>query len=331
MVSTIKVKHIGSAWNLTLKSIVPIPLQFFTSRVHGNFSERDYKLWVFLIHAVFKDLDYDRLYSIPINDIHDIFSRYGCAKNKSWIRITAININNTRVSFPYKFGDDRIEDKLYNILNLQSLNDGYLKFKIPIEIIRMIKSPERFVNVRTDLFLSLKGKITIRLYSILEGNHKSKYNKLNVTSQTLLEWLSLYEYVDFKRLKFTILKKCLPQLPKYKIGFDYNIKFIKHGRSFKEVCFDFSKTNQEEFESKSITTIMNSLRPKITSYGIMTAQKETLHLLDMDKVLNDFLTYWEKTGKPDFKNSANSVFIGFAKKVFLDTKDSIIKEITLNT
>ena len=52
---------------------VPVPLPVIIVSVEGPYTERDRKLWTFLLHAVWDELDAGVIHEIPVQEINRVF------------------------------------------------------------------------------------------------------------------------------------------------------------------------------------------------------------------------------------------------------------------
>jgi hypothetical protein len=50
---------------------VPVPLPVIIVSVEGPYTERDRKLWTFLLHAVWDELDASVIHEIPVQELND--------------------------------------------------------------------------------------------------------------------------------------------------------------------------------------------------------------------------------------------------------------------
>ena len=69
----------GSPWIVSNDdpATVPVPLQTVIVDVQGPYTERDRKLWVFLLHAVFDELGETPMHELSVREINEVFRRLG--------------------------------------------------------------------------------------------------------------------------------------------------------------------------------------------------------------------------------------------------------------
>ena len=64
---------------------VPVPLPVIIVSVNGPYTERDRKLWTFLLHAVWDQLDERAIHAIPVSEINSVFRELGGEHDSKWI------------------------------------------------------------------------------------------------------------------------------------------------------------------------------------------------------------------------------------------------------
>src|SRR5712691_1849130 len=89
---------------------VPVPLPVIIVSVDGPYTERDRKLWTFLLHAIWDKLDEkDVIHEIPVTDISHVFRELGGEHDSRWIWESARRLAKTTVEWRYTEGDTRYE------------------------------------------------------------------------------------------------------------------------------------------------------------------------------------------------------------------------------
>ena len=101
----------GSPWVISDDdpATVPVPLQTVIVKVDGPYTERDRKLWVFLLHTVFDELGEKPIHSLPIREVNAIFRELGGEHDTKWIWDSAKRLAKTTVEWETTFDDGRFE------------------------------------------------------------------------------------------------------------------------------------------------------------------------------------------------------------------------------
>jgi hypothetical protein len=88
---------------------VPVPFPVIIVSVEGPYTERDRKLWTFLLHAVWDELEAGVIHEIPVQEINRVFRQLGGDHNTAWIWESAIRLAKSTVSWHYTEGDTRYD------------------------------------------------------------------------------------------------------------------------------------------------------------------------------------------------------------------------------
>ena len=64
---------------------VPVPLPVIIVSVEGPYTERDRKLWTFLLHAVWGELEESIIHEMSVRDINHVFRALGGEHDTKWI------------------------------------------------------------------------------------------------------------------------------------------------------------------------------------------------------------------------------------------------------
>ena len=101
----------GNPWTPTPEdpATVPLPFPVIIVSVEGPYTERDRKLWAFLLHAVWDELGEVNVHEIPVQEINRVFRELGGDHNTAWIWESATRLAKTTVSWHYTEGDTRYD------------------------------------------------------------------------------------------------------------------------------------------------------------------------------------------------------------------------------
>lgn len=332
----------GSPWIVSNDdpATVPVPLQTVIVDVQGPYTERDRKLWVFLLHAVFDELGETPMHELSVREINEVFRRLGGDHNTRWLWDSVKRLARTTVEWQ-TLGDDRFEVEeegiatlLFASLSKNARSQGRLRFGFPPNLIPIIQAPRRFARLRLHFLMSLSGKYAVTLYEILEGFANRRDGTCQVTLDDLRTWLKVPEgaYPDWKNFRHRVLRPALEQINSDPIGSGFTVDYtpVRKGRTYHEIIFKMTKTDKRRIAEKiikdnagdanKIAAAKAKGRPALLDADINRAAQETRYELDMGEVERQFWAHWESTGKPHFTNGVAKAFMGFAKKKYGQTK-----------
>lgn len=282
-----EVKATGNPWEVCEDNpaTVPLPTDVIITKVEGPYTERDRKLWVFLIHAVWDDLLTKRLHEIPVSKINKIFHELGGEKTASWIWECARRL--TRTIVEWEEGPDA--KRLIGISNLMNARtskeaqaSGILWFEIPALLSEVIKKPFRFSRLRLHFMIGLSGKYAVTFYMLLEGAVNMKNPVLEIELSQLRQWLKVPEgkllrFVDLKRRALEPAIKQINDNPEAS-GFTVKMEAIKgFGRGIERVRFSMAKSEGRiEIETKLKPDQKTESRPARQISGDFKEEKYNL-------------------------------------------------------
>ena len=228
---------------------VPIPNSVIITKIEGPYTEKDRKLWVLLVHAVWERLLEDRIHELPVERINRVFREVGGDSGVKWLWESARRLSKTNVEFEFDEDGERMQgvSNLLNAVTTKSAKDtGRLKFEIPALLSQVIRAPYRFSRLRLHFMIGLSGKYAVTLYELLEGVANLKSPVLNVSIEQLRSWLKIPEnkmprYVDFRR---RVIDPAIRQINDNSTGagFSVDVEAIKEGRSYVSMRFSVKKT-----------------------------------------------------------------------------------------
>jgi len=262
----IEVNMSGDPWEISgpVIATVPIPNEVIITKIIGEYTERDRKLWTFLIAAVWDELEKQTVHEINVKKINSVFSEMGGEKNTAWIWDSAKRLTGTRAYWKTTGPDGRRLQGVSVLMSGAVVNDearasGILRFEIPKLLSEVIKKPCRFSRLRIHFMLGLSGKYAVSLYMLLESIINLQIPILNVELSKLREWLKVPDgkmtrWVDVKRFAIEPALKQINDNPQA-AGFSVKMEEIKESRAVARLRFIVTKT-AERLESEK------SLRPK---------------------------------------------------------------------
>lgn len=149
----IAVNATGNPWETSgaMRATVPLPNDVIITKVIGPYTERDRKLWAFLVAAVWDDLGTIAIHKIRVAKINAVFSELGGSTSSSWIFESAERLSMTTVKWEGGEDGKRLIG-ISNMMNAQITKEfrvsGILRFEIPALLGEVIKNPCRFSRLR---------------------------------------------------------------------------------------------------------------------------------------------------------------------------------------
>lgn len=329
----VQVRPTGSPWNNNPKdpATVPIPLQVVMVKIDGPYTERDRKLWIFLLHAVWDELETRQIHELSVADINRVFREAGGDHNTAWIWDSAKRLAKTTVEWECTLGDERLQgiSSIFGaVLSRPARQAGKLSFNFPPLLIPVIKQPHRFARLRVHFMIGLSGKYAVTLYELLEGFANRRDGRFECSITELRQWLKVPDgtYQTWKNFKLRVLDPSIEQINSNAAGAGFTVSYraIREGRFYDRVAFELQKTTgREQAEGrikkririgKSLADARARSRPALLPEMIERAATLTGRYLDMAKVEAEFWAHWETTGRPDFIKGVEAAFIGFTRK-----------------
>lgn len=242
----------GNPWKADLEkpASVPLPVPVIVMSIQGPFTEKDRKLWAFLVHAVWDDLETTRIHELSVAKINQVFRECGGDHNTKWIWESAKRLMRTTVEWEQIDGDERYQGIAvllsYALTHKEARQTGLLRFELPAGLIPILKEPRRFARLRTHFLIGLSGKYSVSLYELLESAVNLKNPVLEVELSKLRQWLKVPEgklprYVDFKRFVIEPAIEQINESPEG-AGFTVAVSMIKKGRTVDRIRFTMTKT-----------------------------------------------------------------------------------------
>lgn len=329
----------GSPWIISNDdpATVPVPLQTIIVNVEGPYTERDRKLWVFLLHAVFDDLEKKPIHSLSVRDVNSIFRKLGGDHGTKWLWESAKRLAKTTVEWEHGLGDDRVQGvaSLFEAqVHKKAREGGILHFAFPQMLIPIIKDPTRFARLRVHFLLKLSGKYAVTLYEILEAYVNRRDGQCRVSIEELRTWLKVPagSYPNWKDFRKWVLDPALKQINDDPLGAGFSVEYepIRKGRFYDEIIFHLTKTPKRiqsdkmiklaAGDAKTIRAAKAKQRPALLANDIERVAQNTNYLFDMEDMERQFWAHWESTGKPDFKKGVALAFKGFVDRKFQRAK-----------
>jgi hypothetical protein len=303
---------------------LPMPWEVIVVKVHGEYTERDRKLYAFLVHAVWDELETTRIHELSVAEINKVFRELGGDNNLDWIWESATRLNKTSIEWEEK-RDGRLSQGIasllsYALTNKKAQESGYLRFEIPAGLIEVFKAPGRFARLRIHFMLGLSGKYAVTLYEILESVVNMKNPVLEVDLPTLRRWLKIADgkldrYVDLKRRAIEPAIQQINGNPEG-AGFSVEMEPIRHSHAVDRIRFTLKKTSfRAEQETKLQHTPPPALagnKPITFKTAVYEQAKKVAPTLDIYYLETEWRK-WIANKKTETTNPEGS-FISFCKR-----------------
>jgi hypothetical protein len=320
-----EVKPSGDVWNLSTKApaTVPLPNDVIITEIEGSYTERDRKLWAFLVAAVWDDLLTVRIHEIRTAKINAVFQEKGGDTSTSWIWDSADRLTATRAR--WETGDDA--NRLKGVASLlggavthkKVRANGVLRFEIPALLCEVIRNPCRFSRLRVHFMIGLSGKYAVTLYMLLESVANMKNPVLDVELDQLRQWLKipegkLLEWYDLKRRAIEPALKQINENPTIS-GFSVAMEEIKEGRAVSRVRFlvskDYDRCQLEESMQPAEENKGNhNNTPHLPTSAYESARKHAKGL-DIYALEQQWREWVSTKPKPDYSPAS---YVAFCKK-----------------
>lgn len=256
------VEATGNSWEPSgpIPATVPLPNDVIITKVEGPYTERDRKLWAFLVAAVWDDLGIPKIHEMRVAKINAVFEQLAGGTSSGWIWDSARRLSRTIIE--WEEGPDGSRIKGFGVSSMLSAHvsqesraTGWLRFEIPALLGEVIKNPCRFSRLRLHFMIGLSGKYAVTLYMLLESVANMNTPVLDVSLPQFRQWLKIPEgklekWFDIKRRAIEPSLKQINDNPEA-AGFTVTMEEIKEGRAVDRVRFFVNKTETRLAEEKS--------------------------------------------------------------------------------
>ena len=313
----------GDPWKITKEdpATVPVPLPVVIVSVAGPYTERDRKLWAFLLHAVWDELGVKAIHELPVTKINHVFRELGGEHDAVWIWDCAERLTQTIIRWIRTENDKRYKgiSSLFGAeVSDEAKEEGILRFHFPPLLIPIIKDPRRFARLRVHFLLKLSGKYAVTLYELLEAVANKNDPVLIASIDELRQWLKVPEgsfklYGDFKRW---VIEPALNQINRDPsgAGFRVDMEPVKKGRAVDKIRFTVYKTDdrarmESELKNSDLPLFADPVKLSTVDYE---RAREVAPGWDIYHLESEWREWYGKTGKiPDKPGKA---FVGFCKQ-----------------
>jgi hypothetical protein len=315
----------GNAWKITKEdpATVPVPLPVIIVKVEGPYTERDRKLWTFLLHAVWDELGVKPIHELSATKINQVFRECGGDHNSKWIWDSANRLTRTMVEWRRTEGDKRYKgiSSLFGAeVSDESKEEGILRFAFPPLLIPIIKEPRRFARLRVHFLMKLSGKYAVTLYELLEGVANKDNPVLIASVDELRQWLKVPEgtFSRFSNFNQKILQPAIKQINRdpWGAGFMVEAQPVKKGRTVDHILFTVYKTDdrarmESDLKDSNLPPLADPAKLSTIDYE---QAREAAPGWDIYELERQWREWYTKIGK--IPNKPGQAFIAFCRKKY---------------
>jgi replication initiator protein len=263
---------------------VPIESGIIYTKVTGPYTAKDRKLWPVLVHHAWQNDDLlASEHSIPIAKISKLFSDHGGDNSARWIwdstkrlaktQLEWVNVSQRRkkaVGFSVLLSSAQIEkDELTDVFTL--------RYTLPEPLCQLLKDPDQYGRIRTQLLLSLSSKYTISLYEVLTTIINRDKPEMTVNVDQLRHWLKVPEgkLTKWHHLRQRALDPAVEELNSRSENSGFRVTYeVNQGprNRVDSLTFRTEKTKEQLLEDKILQTSLHS------------GQREQLSLFDSEEL-----------------------------------------------
>lgn len=310
---------VGDAYSVSApRKNVTVPFPLKISQVMGPYTERDRKLYVFLLHAAHQNLESKKTHSVSIPEVERVFESLRRGKDRGWLWQSAQNLASTTIQWVTQDDDGKYVQHLTPLLSYASTKEGenILRYEFPEKLLPVLIAPFRFSRVRTHFLIGLSGKYSVTLYEILEAFTRD--GVLEVSIKDLRHWLGIEDGTleEFKALRRRAIEPAIAQInaAPEQAGFTVEVVPIKSGRTVLGLRFLLTKTPERIKDEEGLAKHKSEYRGvKLKFRGdVYEKAKQAAPRHDIYELERQFNDWVEKKGEGPQNEEA--AFIAFCKK-----------------
>ena len=191
-------------------------------KIEGKFRQRERKLFVLLVHAVWGEIGTKRQHTVEIEKIKRVFREIANVRSfNDWLWEYLENLAEIKIT--YRTEHLRGITRLFSDVFFDEKKE-HVTFEIPQTVERAIKSPTQYARLDTYFLLGLKGKYSVSLYQLLESKinlnkfkpHRTPNGRdrfVEITISELRDWLGVGSmYSAWKDLNRRVLQPAVDEI-----------------------------------------------------------------------------------------------------------------------
>ncbi len=327
---------------------VPIERGIIYTKVAGPYKARDRKLWPVLVHHAWQsDESLSEPQTIPIAKIARLFSEHGGDTSARWIWDSTKRLAKTQLEWVNVEGRRRQGMGFSVLLSSAQIKKDHrlgvftLTYTIPSPLCELLKDPDQYGRIRTQLLLSLSSKYTISLYEVLTTVVNREKPELKVTLPELRVLLKVPEdkLTRWHHLRQRALDPAIDELNERQNHSGFRVEYeVERGarNSVVSLTFRTEKTKEQLLEEQVLRALPSQtqlnlfdsgeMEPVLSSREIDSVVLQELHDDDFRKkvrqvapgrdigALEQEWLEWARF-KPDFPPSdVRKAFLGFCRR-----------------
>ena len=326
----------GNVWKLSIDdpATVPVPLPVILKKVEGPYNERDRKLWVFLLHAVWDEIPDENvskavIHELSIAKINSVFRELGADHNSRWIWESVKRLARTIAEWEDDV-EDGVESLLGSAVTKAGQENGTLRFYFPPILAPKLKKALQFARLRTHFIIKLSGKYAVTLYELLETAANRRHPVLEYSLDELRAILKvpqgkLLRYQDLRR---RVLEPALNQINENPLqaGFTVQMAPVKNGRAIERIRFSVHKVNERKLaetalkQGRSPTQTLSAASaqgtlfepPTLLQTETFQSAKKLVPGLDVYALERQWMEKIHREGPP---KNPDKAFLGYCRKI----------------
>lgn len=252
----------GNPWKPSADdpATVPVALPVILKKVEGPYTERDRKLWVFLLHAVWDEIPDDStaravIHELSIAQINDVFRDLGADHNSRWIWDSVKRLARTVAEWEDD-AEDGVESLLGSAVTKAGQETGRLRFYFPPILAPKLKKALQYARLRTHFIIKLSGKYAVTLYELLETAANRRHPVLEYSLEDMRAILKVPEgkLLRYQDLRRRVLEPAINQINENPLeaGFTVQMEPVKEGRAIDRMRFSVHKVNERKLAEAAL-------------------------------------------------------------------------------
>lgn len=207
------------------EATVPLPTEVMKVQVYGKFSQRERKMFAFLLHAAWENLKTTRVTRIKISEINRMLKECTGSTGNDWVPALLEGLAKIRIK--YQSSEGRGWGSLLSWVHIDEKDRDYVEYEIPKGLDRLLLNPTQFGRIRTHFLLGLNGKYSVSLYQFLETKINMYQPTFECSLEELRDWLSITkdEYQLWGHLESRVLRLAVDEINNNPFSGKFTIKY----------------------------------------------------------------------------------------------------------
>ena len=245
-------------------SSVPIESGVIYTKVTGPYTAKDRKLWPVLLHHAWQDDEsLSKEHHIPISRIVHLFAEHGNDNSARWIWESAKRLSKTHIEW-VNIEHNKKKAMGFSVLLASAIiekNEATdlftLSYTIPEPLSRLLKDPEQYGRIQTQLLLSLSSKYAVSLYEVLTTIVNRKKSELRLALDQVRQVLKIEDdkLTKWSHLKMRALDPAIEELNSRveHSGFKVTYELVRGPKArIDAVIFKTEKTKNRALQEESL-------------------------------------------------------------------------------